>query len=180
MGESSRSALRHRRHISFAHWRGFLTRRTNTHLVGCRPQKCGRLSGGNTTMNETLTHALRLTELLETDLHRLSIESNDAISGLIADCAEHRLQLANKLRHIKQMLPVKIVNQHGEDVTRKWNPLGAVIDESDSEYLQHAEHSDANALAEYRSRVRFIGYCMCAVTTGAFAGIAYVAYQLLK
>ena len=126
------------------------------------------VTGENTNMKtETLTHAIRLVELLETDLHRLSIDGGEAIDGLISDCAEHRLQIANKLRHARQIVEIQ--------------PTLEICDEMDrDEYTKHAEKSDQNALAEYRSRIRFVGYCMCAVTTGVILAVGYIAYQLLK
>ena len=54
-------------------------------------------------MKDSLTHAILVTGLLERDLARISASGNEAQQGLAADCAEHRRQLANKLRHIDHL-----------------------------------------------------------------------------
>ena len=38
---------------------------------------------------------------MEIDIHRIGIECNDVQAALIGDCGEHRLQMLNKLRHIR-------------------------------------------------------------------------------
>ena len=54
-------------------------------------------------MKDSLNHALVMTTLLERDIARICASGNSAQQGLAADCAEHRRQLANKLRHIQSL-----------------------------------------------------------------------------
>lgn len=59
---------------------------------------------------ETLEHAIRLCDLLAIDLTRLA-EDEPWIAGLIADCAEHRQQIANRLRFIAERANIKKYEQ---------------------------------------------------------------------
>ena len=54
-------------------------------------------------MKDSIHHALLACSQLEIDIARISASGNEAQQGLAADCAEHRLQLANKLRHIQHI-----------------------------------------------------------------------------
>ena len=49
---------------------------------------------------ETLDHALTICDLLAKDLNRLADGADKATVGLLADCSEHRLQIANRLSFI--------------------------------------------------------------------------------
>ena len=59
-------------------------------------------------MKDSINHALLITGLLERDIARICASGNEAQQGLAADCAEHRRQLANKLRHIEQLQQVSV------------------------------------------------------------------------
>lgn len=51
--------------------------------------------------HEPLNHAILVLKQMEIDLHRIAIQSDEAQGALIGDCAEHRIAMLNKLRHIK-------------------------------------------------------------------------------
>lgn len=50
------------------------------------------------TIADTYAHALCLLDLLERDFKRLHDNAAEPVTGVIQDCAEHRLQIVNKLR----------------------------------------------------------------------------------
>ena len=60
-------------------------------------------------MKDSLDHALVIIGLLERDIARICQSGNEAQQGLASDCAEHRRQLANKLRHIANMEDIATV-----------------------------------------------------------------------
>jgi hypothetical protein len=145
--------------------------------------------------HEPLDHAILVLTQMEIDLHRIAIQSNEAQGGLINDCAEHRIAMLNKLRHIKQ--------QWGQDEAQKFVPLDRALgrvhrqpesirisaEEITSNAMQGAPAGDPeiapepqskrepSALAEYRRRSRWahrLAWIIAAA--GAFAIITAIRF----
>ena len=69
-------------------------------------------------LEETIAHAITLTDLLLIDIDRICAADNQAIRGLAADCLEHRFQLSNKLRFIKQQNEKKDTDDKNTETNR--------------------------------------------------------------
>lgn len=135
-------------------------------------------------MKESITHAILFTGLLERDLARISASGNEAQQGLAADCAEHRLALANKLRHIQHIESelVELVAATNSTESRDRHEASAKagdFNDEDDSYMRHATKSDANALAAYRRKVNRIGWVLAATAMGAVLGIGKILYDVL-
>ena len=151
-------------------------------------------------MNDSINHAMLICGLLERDIARICASGNSAQQGLAADCAEHRLQLANKLRHIQDIGSLEDSYAKGltlGDALKKadaeqsrdryeasakagdFNPyaydgFGDINEPDDDTYMRHAEVSDAKALADYQRRVRNLGWVMAAIALGAIIAIVEI------
>ncbi len=112
-------------------------------------------------MNDSINHALLITTLLERDIARICASGNEAQQGIAADCAEHRRQLANKLRHIANMEDIATVIESEQSF--KAGDINDINDINDDTYLRHAAVSDAKALADYQRRLSRLGWAMAAI-----------------
>ena len=135
-------------------------------------------------MKDSINHALLITGLLERDIARICASGNEAQQGLAADCAEHRMQIANKLRMIEQC---EYRTKESYDASRKAIIVPSTLEQSaelrkldeqsfkagdfngdinepdDDTYMRHAAVSDAKALAEYQQRVRRLGWIFAGI-----------------
>ena len=59
-------------------------------------------------MCDTLSNALRLLDLLELDIKRLVESTTPEGQELLKSCAEHRLQIANKIRYAATMTETSV------------------------------------------------------------------------
>ena len=121
--------------------------------------------------HEPLDHAILVLSQMETDLHRIAIQSDEAVCALIGDCAEHRIAMLNKLRHIKQQW-----NHEGGDpiitpdqITRnalEGTPTG------DPEIAPESQSKrEPSALAQYRRRQRWANRLAWMLATAAALAI---------
>ena len=143
-------------------------------------------------MNDSINHAMLICGLLERDIARICASGNEAQQGLAADCAEHRLQLANKLRHIQDIGSLEDSYAKGltlgdalkkadaeqsrdrYEASAKAGDFNDINDLDDDTYLRHAAVSDAKALADYQRRVSRLGWAMAAIALGAIIAIVEI------
>lgn len=148
-------------------------------------------------MKDSVHHALLACSQLEIDIARISASGNEAQQGLAADCAEHRRQLANKLRHIEHLSQIEPEDPYGSvfgisrnptvmseliaqtnsaesrdryEASAKAGDFNDINEPDDDTHLRHAAVSDAKALAEYQRKVSRIGWYMAAIAAGVILG----------
>jgi hypothetical protein len=135
-------------------------------------------------MKDSLTHAITLTQLLERDIARISINGNEAQQGLASDCAEHRLQLANKLRQIQHIESMEAIGSESVyksyEQSAKAGDFNAINDVDDDSYMRHAKVADNSALAAYRKRVNRIGWILAATGGGVVLGVGKIIFDLIS
>ena len=136
--------------------------------------------------HEPLDHAILVLSQMEIDLHRIAIQSDEAQGALIGDCAEHRIAILNKLRHIKQQWDhapaarMAIDPTHGsvftpEEITR--NALAGTTTGDPEIAPEPQSKREPSALAQYRRRQRWANRLAWILTiAGAFAIITAIRF----
>ena len=138
-------------------------------------------------MKDSINHALVILGLLERDIARICASGNSAQQGLAADCAEHRLQLANKLRAVQSLEMSDLISETNSEESRdryeasaKAGDFNDINEMTDDTYLRHAAVSDAKALADYQRRVRNLGWVMAAIALGAIIAIVEIVATICQ
>ena len=114
-------------------------------------------------MKDSINHALLALGELERNIAHISICGNETQQGLASDCAEHRIQIANRLAQIKQLEPEKeapgsfaaYVDHHAEKFTPRKLGNATVIPatpEQSADFVRISELIAQTNSAESRDR----------------------------
>ena len=125
---------------------------------------------------EPLEHTILVLSQMDADFTRIAAAlGQDAHAGLILDCIEHRTQMLNKLRQIKQAIAHEQLITHEELIANAQNPEPIGDPEIAPELRPQPKATHAcEPLARYRRHVRrceAIAWIVVAVVTLAVVAI---------
>ena len=152
-----------------------------------------RLPGGLYQMKNTLQNAIRLTELLQHDIARISANGTTEQQRLAAICADNRLTIANCLWHIQSLEPatkkptvIPSTPEQSEELRKldeqsfkagDFNP-GDINETDDQSWLARQMAKHENAHAAYRRKVNRVGWILAATAAGVLAGVVKILTDL--
>ena len=134
-------------------------------------------------MKTTLQNAIRLTELLQHDIARISANGTTEQQRLAAICADNRLQMANCLwhiQHIGELLKPSDESRDRYEASAKagdFNP-GEIHELDDQSWLARQMAKHENAHAAYRRKVNRVGWILAATAAGVLAGVIKILTDL--
>ena len=135
-------------------------------------------------MKDSIDHALLITGLLERDIARICASGTSVQQSLAGECAEHRLAIANCLRHIEQVGILEKVAERSREINAMQSKLteldehsfkagdfngyahdgfGDINEPDDDTYMRHAAVSDARALADYQRKISRLGWVLAGI-----------------
>ncbi len=139
-------------------------------------------------MKDSINHALLITGLLERDIARISASGNEAQQGLAADCAEHRRQLANKLRHIEHLSQMENeasakagdftpLDWSAEEMTG-WAEINEVSDDGYKADL--VRKKNVEAWRSYDRSASWLGWSLAALAIGVIFAIVEIVATICQ
>ena len=131
--------------------------------------------------HEPLDHAILVLTQMDIDLHRICIQANDAEGALIGDCAEQRISILNKLRHIKEQWTAQEPTEQPRRMTTPEIIHNALSPEpiGDPEIAPKSQSKRIpSALERYRKNKRRAEIIAWIVSAAIASGLIALAYSL--